>query len=377
MCGRLHILPITRDHCGERLHGICPHTAWYRHPINYRGIDSVWPLRGQPPNIPRRRITLMMCTSKDDVIDVDDDNLENNLNNVGVVHYASAIDEDGNYAARATLGRCNHSGITHTYMSREICDIIFERSHHDQPAQGFLVMKKAPNYHNVHLNGRRVNTPVGVRVPILDGAIVSLHGPITFAYEVRILQRIIPKPTPPLLPQTSLPKTTIHVLQRQYEMCLEGNLTDMTVRCPVRDSTTGETEDFLVHSVIAISQSDHYFPAVTSFQDNARGALPEESDASGVHQRVVVVDIAADIFKSIRQYMYTWECPIYNENVHELMCAAHLIGIKSLFKDTVHFIAREPLHPDADEICTKFSVDIPSEISNYIHSYREWSRQQV
>ena len=145
-------------------------------------------------------------------------------------------------------------------------------------------------------------------------------------------------------------------------MCQEGIGTDLVARCPVRNSATGETMDFPLHSLIANSNSE-FFEAITSLKDNAQEMLRGDEEIIRDERRVVHVDIPADVFPLIREHMYTSTCNIHADQLADLMCGAHLLGMKKLFNETVRWILTDPLYPEAVNLCNQFGTSIPSEIT--------------
>ena len=59
------------------------------------------------------------------------------------------------------------------------------------------------------------------------------------------------------------------------------------------------------------------------------------------------------------------------------MCGAHLLGMKKLFTETIHWILTDPLHPEAVNLCNQFGTSIPSEIPTYIADYRAWWNREA
>ena len=83
--------------------------------------------------------------------------------------------------------------------------------------------------------------------------------------------------------------------------------------------------------------------------------------------------------------MYTSTCNIDTDQLADLMCGAHLLGMKKLFNETVRWILTDPLHPEAVNLCNQFGTSIPSEIgtsipseiTTYIADYCAWWEQIV
>lgn len=100
--------------------------------------------------------------------------------------------QDGSVAASVLLGRNERTAIKKTVVSRALCEISFSRrdsAMNKQNAESlvaYLSMRKAPNQHAVHIDGRVVTEPLGRTVPIKDGAMISLYGQCTYAYLVQI-----------------------------------------------------------------------------------------------------------------------------------------------------------------------------------------------
>ena len=172
--------------------------------------------------------------------------------------------------------------------------------------------------------------------------------------------------------QNEIPHTT--VLALQHQMCLHNIHTDMVARCKVPNSTN--TIDFPLHYIIAVSNSE-FFRCITSLQDNARRHLGENEMPSDEKQvpRVVTVDIPANVFPTIREYMYTGDCTIQRDDVFDVMRGADLLIMTELFNEAVNFLLFDPFHPDALVICNIFSERIPEEIRSYITDYHAWKEQ--
>jgi hypothetical protein len=142
--------------------------------------------------------------------------------------------------------------------------------------------------------------------------------------------------------------------------------------------------DFPLHSLIANSNSE-FFDAITSLKDNAQEMLRGDEEIIRDERRIVHVDIPADVFPLIREHMYTSTCNIDTDQLADLMCGAHLLGMKKLFNETMNWILTDPLHPEAVNLCNQFGTSIPSEIgtsipseiTTYIADYCAWWEQRV
>ena len=161
----LKLQPLTRQSC-------CTHLINQSHPI---------------PDCPdsHRPITLKLSQ----VHNVDED--------PSIVFHARKFD-DGSVAASVLLGRNPTTGIQMSSVSRALCELSFSRSDKNntiakKDGQSWLVailsMRKAPGMHAVHIDGVAVDKPLGRTIPIKDGSIISLWGPLGFAYLVQILNR--------------------------------------------------------------------------------------------------------------------------------------------------------------------------------------------
>ncbi|KAL3805797.1 hypothetical protein HJC23_007758 [Cyclotella cryptica] len=80
------------------------------------------------------------------------------------------------------LSRNAYTGIKSMLISRSLCEVSLSCTG-GEPVASVLV-HKSPNHHAVHLDGRKINSTG--RCPLNSGAVLSLYGPLGYAYEVRI-----------------------------------------------------------------------------------------------------------------------------------------------------------------------------------------------
>jgi len=100
---------------------------------------------------------------------------------------------DTNHQAKVVLGRNRNTGIEWGAVSRALCEVCLTSQSFGSPSDEVysvssklqLTMKKPAQEHAVHLNGRRVDSKVGVTTELKDGDILSLYGPLGFAYRVQ------------------------------------------------------------------------------------------------------------------------------------------------------------------------------------------------
>ena len=207
----LTLAPLSREECRTRLEmkgkTSLENPSW----IITEGSDEY--------NRHRNKITLKLCSSNEDVVDVDDDGLDIEHD---LVRYASQY-RDGSIAAIVPLGRNMETNIKYTAVSRALCDVSLTKTSpggkrevcmvdlatspgrniedddnklqppipagsNETVAAAALSMRKAPGKHAVYIDGELVIRPVGREVPLHHGAIISLYGPTGFAYEVSISQ---------------------------------------------------------------------------------------------------------------------------------------------------------------------------------------------
>ena len=83
-----------------------------------------------------------------------------------------------------TLGRNSRTGIKWNVLSRRLCDVSLVADQRERAvAVAQLSMRKAAPHHAVCVNGVDQNIPIGEKVRLRDGDVVSLYGPTHFAYE--------------------------------------------------------------------------------------------------------------------------------------------------------------------------------------------------
>jgi len=224
----LKLIPLSREECRARLERKGeiptpplddPSKPWF--PASREAQEAF--------NRPRGNLTLKLCKSTEDIVEVDGDNeaREDAAAAAGFVQYASQY-RDESTAAIVALGRNSTTGIRYTSVSRALCDVSLRRGNkkvctvdlvsspaavglktdpssststvitdtsndsgaNDKKiaAAAFLSMRKPAGNHFVHLDGEIVNKPLGREIALSNGSIISLFGPLSFAYEVAISQ---------------------------------------------------------------------------------------------------------------------------------------------------------------------------------------------
>ena len=85
------------------------------------------------------------------------------------------------------LGRNTTTGIKFVGLSRELCCVSLTNDVSSSSAPtASLTMKREEGTHKVYLDGERLNGNIGSIVSLKDGQILSLYGPTSFAYRVKI-----------------------------------------------------------------------------------------------------------------------------------------------------------------------------------------------
>ena len=85
------------------------------------------------------------------------------------------------------LGRNTTTGIKFVGLSRELCCVSLTNDVSSSSAPtASLTMKREEGTHKVYLDGERLNVNIGSIVSLKDGQILSLYGPTSFAYRVKI-----------------------------------------------------------------------------------------------------------------------------------------------------------------------------------------------
>jgi hypothetical protein len=96
--------------------------------------------------------------------------------------FEGKYDSDTNVISlkEVTLGRSSATGIKSTLISRNLCTVTMI----GQVAS--VTMLKESQQHAVFLNGEPLEEPVGKETELSDNDILSLYGPIDFAYRIQI-----------------------------------------------------------------------------------------------------------------------------------------------------------------------------------------------
>jgi len=130
-----------------------------------------------------RIISLKLCESIEDVVDLDDLD-EETFEDSGIIVHAKRKDGDGPLVCNFILGRRHETGIFFSCISRSCCRVILRQSGGQVVAE--LTMNIIRKKHKCHLNGKQVESSIGEAAVLSDGDILSLHGPYGFAYRVEI-----------------------------------------------------------------------------------------------------------------------------------------------------------------------------------------------
>jgi hypothetical protein len=146
---RLAMIPLNRDECASALNTLmgCPHEE----------PDYLAPIPEKDQNTVRKTIVL---EEKDDA-----NSHTISLDNV-------------------TLGRSSVTGIRSTLISRQLCTVAMEVE--GKSARASITMLKESKYHAVFLNGEPLERPVGKELELVDQDILSLYGPVDFAYRIQL-----------------------------------------------------------------------------------------------------------------------------------------------------------------------------------------------
>ena len=177
-CPILKLSPLSPSECALALS------------LNPREVAADWPIPIE--HIQRHcascTLWLKLCSSKEDIVDVEADN------DVGPT-FCARSDGQGNYTCQMTMGRTQFINIEWTKVSRALCDIgMTRRLTNDSEEDGsnnnnvtaWIKMRKGEGEHDVHLDGDIIDLPINQLSPLEDGSILSLYGPIGFAYRISI-----------------------------------------------------------------------------------------------------------------------------------------------------------------------------------------------
>ena len=146
---RLAMIPLNRDECASALKTLmgCPHDE-----PNYLA-----PVPEKDQNTFRKTIVL---EEKDDA-----NSHTTSLGNV-------------------TLGRSSVTGIRSTLISRKLCTLAI--GFKGESARASITMLKESEHHAVFLNGEPLEEPAGKEFELFDQDILSLYGPVDFAYRIQL-----------------------------------------------------------------------------------------------------------------------------------------------------------------------------------------------
>lgn len=90
-------------------------------------------------------------------------------------------DAANSVADEVTLGRSSVTGIKSTLISRQLCTLELKGN------SASIAMLKESEQHAIFLNGEPLEGPVGKEFELNDQDILSLYGPVDFAYRVQLL----------------------------------------------------------------------------------------------------------------------------------------------------------------------------------------------
>lgn len=139
---RLTIVPLNRDDCASALNELkgCP----------CEQPDYLAPVPERDQTLVRKTITLEERDSN-----------------------ATSLEE-------VALGRSVVTGIKSTLISRQLCTIEM------RGRSGSITMLKQPEQHAVFLNGEPLEVPAREKHGLVDRDILSLYGPVDFAYRIQL-----------------------------------------------------------------------------------------------------------------------------------------------------------------------------------------------
>ena len=128
-------------------------------------------------------ISLKLCESVEDVVDLDDLDDET-YEDFGIIVHAKRKDGDGPLVCNFILGRGLATRINWPAISRSCCGVMLRQSEGQVVAE--LTMNNIRSKNHCHLNGKQVESSIGEANALSDGDILSLYGPYGFAYRVEI-----------------------------------------------------------------------------------------------------------------------------------------------------------------------------------------------
>ena len=129
-------------------------------------------------------ISLKLCESVEDVVDLDDLDDETYEDSGIIVHAKRKKDGDGPLVCNFILGRGLATRINWPAISRSCCGVMLRQSEGQVVAE--LTMNNIRSKNHCHLNGKQVESSIGEANALSDGDILSLYGPYGFAYRVEI-----------------------------------------------------------------------------------------------------------------------------------------------------------------------------------------------
>ena len=147
------------------------------------GIAPTFHRKVEDSNRKLTTISLKLCESVEDVVDLDDLDDETFEDPIIIVH-AKRKDGDGPLVCNFILGRGSESRIIWSAISRSCCRVILRQGEGQVVAE--LMMNNIRSKHHCHLNGKRLESSIGEVNTLSDGDILSLYGPYGFAYRVEI-----------------------------------------------------------------------------------------------------------------------------------------------------------------------------------------------
>jgi hypothetical protein len=182
----LKLIPLTEDQCASEL--------------GCTAVDknNAHPQEHQQQQDERTTMALKLCNESNDIFDVDNYSPSQTIEPTRYAKY----DDNGNYSVEMKLGRSVHAKIKWTMISRALLDIGMTRaarrkndmndinsSNGDGSGSvvtAWIKMRKEEEQHRVHLNGKLITAQVGKQIAVNDGTILSLYGPLCYAYRISI-----------------------------------------------------------------------------------------------------------------------------------------------------------------------------------------------
>ena len=109
---------------------------------------------------------------------------QNTVRNTIVLEEKDDANSHTTSLGNVTLGRSSVTGIRSTLISRQLCTLAIGVG--GESARASITMLKESKYHAVFLNGEPLEEPVGKEFELFDQDILSLYGPVDFAYRIQL-----------------------------------------------------------------------------------------------------------------------------------------------------------------------------------------------